>query len=167
MKLHPEKSANLLKDGDFEIKKTRFPYYAGAWGLWGSEGYKVKRAELDQKVFMTGRSSLHLTNKLNARISAGQKFKGIKPNTRYRLSYFLKTAGLTGRTGAGAYLSLGRKEMALPTNRVIGDTNWHRQTFEFTAPSYVTPETPCVLGLWIWHAEGEAWYDNVSLCEIK
>lgn len=167
MKLVPAKSADLLKDGDFEAMKTRFPYYAGAWALWGSEGYKVKRAELDPKVFMTGKTSLHLINKHNERISAGQRFKGIKPNTKYRLSYFLKTAGLTGRTGAGAYLSMGKKQMAFPTNRITGDTNWHKQTFEFTAPSYVTPETVCIVSLWIWHAEGEAWFDNVSLCEIK
>ena len=167
MKTAPEKSANLLKDGDFEMDKIRLPYHAGAWGLWGSEGYKVKRIEVDRKVFMTGRASLHLTNPLGQRISAGQKFKGVKPKTRYRLSFFMRTKGVTGKTGAGAYLSLGKWQFACPTVRVSGDTNWHRRSFEFVTPDYITPETQCVVGLWIWYAAGEAWYDDVSISEIK
>lgn len=167
MKLGAQKTENLLKDGGFEVEKIRLPYYVGKWGLWGSEGYKVKRINVDQKVFMTGTASLHLTNKLKQRISAGQKFKGMKPDTRYRLSFFMRTRNLTGPLGAGGYLSMGKKQFACPVVRVSGTTDWHKRTFEFKTPSYVTPETECVLGLWIWSAAGEAWYDEVSLTEIK
>jgi hypothetical protein len=167
MKFGNEEKKNLLKDGNFETAKTRFPYYAGAWGMWSSEGYKVKRAELDNKVFMSGKSSLHLMNKLNQRISAGQKFKGMKPNTRYRLSFFLKTRGLTGKLGAGAYISMGKKQLACPTVRISGDTSWHRRTFDLMTPDYITPDTECILGLWIWSAAGDAWYDDVSIVEVK
>ena len=116
---------------------------------------------------MTGSASLHLTNKLNQRVSAGQKFKGMKPDTRYRLSFFMRTRNLTGPVGAGGYLSMGKKQFACPTVRVTGNTDWHKRTFEFKTPSYVTPETDCVVGLWIWSSAGEAWYDEVSLTEIK
>lgn len=167
MKLGTQKTENLLKDGSFEVEKIRLPYYVGKWGLWGSEGYKVKRVDVDKKVFMTGTASLHLTNKLKQRISAGQKFKGMKPDTRYRLSFFMRTRNLTGPLGAGGYFSMGKKQFACPTIRVSGNTDWHKRTFEFKTPSYITPETDCVLGLWIWSAAGEAWYDEVSLTEIK
>ena len=116
---------------------------------------------------MDGEASLHLINTLNQRVSAGQKFKGMKPNTRYRLSFFLRTRGLKGKLGAGAYLSLGRHHIPCPQIRVSGDTDWHKRTFEFVTPSFITPDTPCVIGLWIWSAEGEAWYDDVVISEIK
>ena len=167
MKLGAQKKENLLVDGGFEVEKVRLPYYVGKWGLWGSEGYKVKRIEVDKKVFMTGTASLHLTNKLNQRVSAGQKFKGMKPDTRYRLSFFMRTRNLTGPVGAGGYMSIGKKQFACPAVRVTGNTDWHKRTFEFKTPSFVTPETNCVVGLWIWSAAGEAWYDEVSLTEIK
>ncbi len=167
MKFGAAAEKNLLKDGDFEIQKSRFPYYAGAWGMWSSEGYKVKRAELDKKVFMTGTASLHLMNTMNQRVSAGQKFKGMKPNTRYRLSFFLRTRNISGKLGAGAYLTLGKFQKACPNIRISGNTDWHRRTFEIKTPDYITPETPCVVGLWIWNAAGEAWYDDVSITEIK
>ena len=116
---------------------------------------------------MTGKASLHLMNNLNQRISAGQKFKGMKPNTRYKVSFFLKTEKLKGKNGAGAYLSMGRTQMALPSIRVTGTTAWHRRSFEVKTPSHITPETQCIFGIWIWNAEGEAWYDDVKITEIK
>ena len=165
MKLGKKTSENLLLDGDFEVEKPRIPYHVGKWGMWSSSGYKSNFCALDKKVFMTGTSSLRLTNVLNQRASAGQRFKGMKPNTRYRVSFFLKTRNLTGKTGAGAYLSMGPTQMPLPNIRITGTTDWYKRTFEIKTPAHVTPETQCVLGLWIWNAAGTAWYDDVSITE--
>lgn len=167
MKLGKENNANLLLDGDFEVEKTRIPYYVGKWGMWSSAGYKSNFCALDKKVFMTGTASLRLNNALNQRASAGQRFKGMKPNTKYRVSFFLKTQNLTGKTGAGAYLTMGQTHMPLPNIRITGTTDWHKRSFEIKTPAHVTPETQCVLGLWIWNAAGTAWYDDVSITEIK
>ncbi len=163
----PAEKGNVIKDGDFQITKIRLPYYAGEWKFWSSQGYKVKPEELDNKVFLTGTSSLHLMNPEGARVSAGQVIKGMKPGTRYRLSYFLRTKDLKGRTGAGAYLSLGKKQFAFPNIRITGTTSWHKRTFDFETPKDLTPKDKCILGLWIWHAGGDAWYDHVSIVEVK
>ena len=158
---------NFLKDGDFQIEKPRLPYSLGAWGLWGNEGYKVKRFELDNRIFLTGTASIRLMNPAGQRVSAGQRFTGLEAGKKYRLSYFLRTKDLKGKNGAGAYLSIGTRQMACPNIRVTGTTSWHRRTFDFTAGKDVKPDTKCVIGLWIWTAVGEAWYDNVSICEVK
>ena len=167
MKFGAPANRNLLKDGDFEVTKIRLPYYVGAWGLWSSEGYKVKRAEVDKKVFMTGNASLHLMNKMDKRVSAGQKFKGMKPNTLYRFSFLMKTKGITGRIGAGAYLTIGKKHYACPNVRVVGDTSWHRRSFDIRTTEDITPDTQGIVGLWIWSAQGDVWYDDVSIREVK
>ena len=64
-------------------------------------------------------------------------------------------------------MSLGKKQFACPNIRILGTTGWHKRTFEFETPKDLTADTKCILGLWIWHAGGEAWYDHVSICEVK
>lgn len=165
----PDKQ-NLLKDGDFDSGKVWLPAIVGAWHVWSSDSKgltAVKDSVLDKKVFMNGTRALCLTNTAKHNIAAGQQFKGVKPNTRYRLSFFLRTRGLKNHGGAGAFLNLGKRQFAYPGIRVTGDTDWHQRIFEFKTASDMTPETECRIGLWIWNAEGKAWYDNVSITEIK
>ena len=168
MNLGKPRNVNLLKDGGFDNVKTRLPYYVGKWGCWSPMGYKDKSwVKVDNKVFINGTASLHFINKNGQRVSAGQTFYGLKPNTKYRLSYFIKTKNISGKDGAGAYLTVGKKHMACPITRVSGTTGWHRRSFDFTTAKNVTPQTKCIIGIWIWFAGGEAWYDDVSITEVK
>ena len=166
-------SKNLIKDGDFDTGKVWLPNTVGAWYVWSSnqkELVKIKNSVLDNKIFMNGTRGLCITNWDKHNIAAGQKFKGMKPNTRYRLSFFLRTDisdKAAAGTGAGAFLNIGASQFAFPDIRITGKTDWHQQSFEFKTPANITPQTECNIGLWIWKAEGRAWYDNVSLVEIK
>ena len=100
-------------------------------------------------------------------MSAGFKLPGMKPSTRYRLSYFLRTEKLTGRGGAGAFIYFNKTEgRAFPRIRVTGTTPWHRESFEFVTPAATGGGRSPVLGLWIWNADGEAWFDNVEIAEL-
>ena len=100
-------------------------------------------------------------------MSAGFKLPAMKPSTRYRLSYFLKTEKLTGRSGAGAFIYFNKSAgSGFPRVQVRGTTPWHRESFEFVTPAKTGEGRPPVLGLWIWNAEGEAWFDNVEIVEL-
>ncbi|MBR6373613.1 MAG: DUF4838 domain-containing protein [Victivallales bacterium] len=168
MNLKPVNSSNLLKDADFDSGRLWLPTHVGEWLVWSSDYSSLKESNvLDDKVFMTGNRALHLTNKKGQNIAASQKLQGLKPNSKYKLSYFLRTRGLAQGLGAGAFLKLGAKQFAFPNVRITGDADWHQRTFDFTTPAELPSETECILSLWIWTAEGQAWFDNVSVTEMK
>ena len=170
MKTGAPDNKNLLKDGGFDTGNVWLPNTVGAWYVWSSnqkELVKIKNTVRDRYIFMNGTASLRLTNWNKHNIAAGQKFKGLKPNTRYRLSFFLRTRDLKGAGGAGAYLTIGGRNFSFPGIRITGDSDWHQRNFDFKTASDVTPATECQLGLWIWNCAGQAWYDKVSITEIK
>ena len=89
------KPANIVPNGNFEEidPKTK---RAKGWGYWTKKGLKYT---LDKSTFISGGHSLRMeidgTGKGNA--NAGCRMPGLKPNTRYRISYYLKTKDLVGR----------------------------------------------------------------------
>jgi len=167
----------IIRDGAFEVNmpdngKNHRYVTAGKWGI----GYKDKvgegqRFELDSTTFIKGGKSLHFVNKAGKCISAGQCGLNLKPNTKYRLSYYLRTKNLIGtkKGGAGAFIYFTRTlGCSFPYVKLTGTNPWHRLTFEFTTPAelIVTKQIP-VIGLWIWDNEGEAWFDDVRIEEIQ
>ena len=138
-------------------------------GLWMSGGKKGgQMAKLDKNVFMSAGQSLYYKNVKNARISCGFYLPGMKSNTRYRLSYYLKTNDLKGRGGAGAFIYFNKTNgRGYPQIQELGTTPWHRLSFEFKTPADTGKGRVPILGLWIWNAEGEAYFDNVCIEEIK
>ena len=157
--LAPEKVKYLLK-ADFADGKL-----PGCWRSGGAKGGQEYGP--DTRIFISGGRSLHYRNVKDMRMSAGFKLPAMKPSTRYRLSYFLKTEKLTGRGGAGAFIYFNKTVgTAFPRIQVTGTTPWHRESFEFVTPAKTGDGRPPVLGLWIWNAGGEAWFDNVEIVEL-
>lgn len=107
----------------------------------------------------------------------------LKPNTKYRLSYFVRTEKLvspTGRSGGfgacmeveqygdkefgGAYSALRKPEQAYWK----GDQDWVHQKLEFTTDDKVGKgKYKAMLWLRIFRASGTAWFDGVRLEEVK
>ena len=157
--LAPEKVKYLLK-ADFADGKL-----PSCWRSGGAEGGQEYGP--DTRIFISGGRSLHYKNVEGQRMSAGFKLPAMKPSTRYRLSYFLKTEKLTGRSGAGAFIYFNKSEgRGFPRIQVTGTTPWHRESFEFVTPAKTGEGRPAVLGLWIWNAGGEAWFDDVEIVEL-
>lgn len=157
----PEK---LIPFGDFAVDSSR----EGWRGCWPDGGRKGRqKAEFDERVFISGGRSLYYKNIAGGRISGGFDIKDMKPGRKYRLSYYIKTANLSGKDGAGAYMSFTRGVgSGFPYVRICGTNPWHRLSFEFTAPTETGRDALPILGLWIWFAEGEAWFDNIELTEL-
>ena len=164
----PEK---LIPNGDFSKMTTALKNYQEWKRPWPKNGQEAK---LDNRVFISGGQSLYYRNVKGKILNAGFKLPEIKPKTRYRLSYYVRTRNLNGKGGAGATISFlgGKGTRDLPRAKVNGTRPWHRLTFEFTSPdeidmSQIDKKGLPSIGLWVWFAEGEVWFDKVELTELK
>ncbi|NLZ63268.1 MAG: DUF4838 domain-containing protein [Lentisphaerae bacterium] len=165
---------NLLKDWNFAGVSQKGGQF-GAWHAWRSgKAEDGQEASLDEKVFISGGKSLHFRNRDGFRINAGQRFTGLEPSSTYRLSYFFRSRNLSGTAtsnlGAGAYFSLGGQPamaMAIPGQHILGSHDWVRIVQEIKTNDSITPDTEAIIGLWIWNAAGEAWFDHVILEKIQ
>ena len=132
---------------------------------WPRNGQVCK---LDDRIFISGGVSLYYKNIPGKNINAGFKVPQLKPNTRYRLSYYIKTQDIKGKSGAGVYVSFGDgRGASFPQVKLKGTHPWHRLSFTFTTPAS-TGQGKLIpsVGTWIWFAEGEVWFDNVELIEL-
>ena len=160
---------NLLRNGDFQTISGN-PLRAEAWSLWRQDKQSRDKVEPDGKIFITSGRSLHLINHSGKNMNVVQWVDGIKPNTKYKVSFYLKTKNLrpagTNVSGAGIYVSdTGGKLLGRGYGRHTDDNPWFRESVEFTAPADISGKI--AVGLWIWDATGEAWFDHVRLEEIK
>lgn len=157
----PEK---LIPFGDFSEISPK----TGWRGFWRDKGENGgQEAGFDDRVFISGGRSIHYKNVAGGRVSGGFLVPDMKPGKKYRLSYYVKTQNIRGKDGAGAFLYFNKsKGKGFPAVRLSGTQPWHRLTFEFTAPEDTGEGREPILGLWIWFAEGEAWFDCVELIEL-
>ena len=160
------KPANIVPNGNFEQVDPKSKK-AVNWSYWPKKGIKIS---LDTRTFISGGHSLRmeLDGTVKGNTSAGCRMPGLKPNTKYRISYYLKTKDLVGKVGAGAWIyfhhSVG---MPLPRNRILGTNPWHRVCVEFKTPANTGKDYVPPLGLWIWNAKGTAWFDEIRIDEVK
>jgi putative membrane-bound dehydrogenase-like protein len=91
----------------------------------------------------------------------------VQPRTRYRLSAWIRTEGLASlRNGMGALLNVHTMGQTV-TAAVRGDSDWQRVEVEFeTGAGQRSVSINCLFGGWGW-ASGTAYYDDLSLTEIR
>lgn len=161
----PEK---LIPNGDFSRMQTVLKNYQEWIRPWPKDG---QIARFDNRIFISGGKSLYYKNVSGKLLNAGFKLPGIKPNTRYRLSFYIRTEGVKGTrkdSGTGSYLYFpgGKGSRGFPSPRLVGTHPWHRLAFIFTTPDRIDEKGVPSIGLWFWFAEGEVWFDKVELTEL-
>ena len=142
---------------------TKLPYW------WGTKR-KQQVVKFDEKVFVSGGRSVYMKNVKDGKMGMVLKIPALKPSKKYRLSYFLKTRNIDGPRGAGAFIGFNKigKYIELPSPNIIGTNSWHRQNFEFKTPADTGEGHPCrSISFWIWSSQGEAWFDEIRLEEVK
>ena len=157
--------ASFIDNGSFEKINPK----NGKALNWTWSSKKDSVIALDEKCFVSGGRSLRIQNQGLLNNLASCRIPAMKPNRKYRLSFFLKTEKLTGSLGAGAWIYFAKGSgLALPRVRISGDNPWHRLTFDFTSPAD-TGEKGFIptLGLWVWKAQGTAWFDQITLQEVE
>ena len=134
MVLEAKENTNLIQESDFRVERKNLHEAGSFWKIWGS---KIKtneqRFEFDKTVFINGGQSFYIINPRGGVGNGSQYLEKLKPDTRYRLSFFLKTK-LTPPGGAGAYIVFGAGSAAqcpFPRTSVSGVNPWHRLSFEF------------------------------------
>ena len=161
----PEK---LIPNGDFSRMQTALKHYQEWIRPWPKDG---QIAKLDNRIFISGGQSLYYKNVSGKLLNAGFKLPGLKPKTKYRLSFYVRTQGVKGTrkdSGTGLYLYYpgGKGSRGFPSPRLVGTHPWHRLAFIFTTPEKIDTKGIPSIGLWCWFAEGEVWFDKVELDEL-
>ena len=165
-----ERPANksIIRNGDFNVT-VRGKRFAGAW-------YTNKKFLLDEQVFRSAGKSVRLESLPGSElvrqfIPAGV----IKPNARYRFSYFVKLEDVKGKPGKAAAgfttqirFGGGGQSWFRPTKQSFqGTLNWQRLEYEFKAPADPCSKGKAYIEFRISeNATGKAWVDNVEIVEI-
>ena len=169
------KTVSVIPGGDFTeaIASKRFlgVYRPHRW-------YSTKLLKQDKNIFRTAGVSLRLDKD-----TEGVNFFDIrpfmKPDTRYRLTFYIKTQDVVSlfTWGGGVYFLLDcgmkpRKTIIYPPNngKFVGTMPWTRQSFEFTTPKEFGKEGRPYFSFSRHNnyndPKGIAWIDQVEICEI-
>ena len=159
---------NLLKNSGFS-GKPRDRYTFMGWKVWWLTKVKDggQKVELDRKYFITAGQSLHLVNTPGNALGLVQRTNDLKPNTRYQLSFYIRTKDVEPRRESlfsGLYVTK-KRNVHLPSNYISGTHDWIRMQFEFTTPSKDKLNSEAPFGITL-KSPGEVWVDEIRLVEV-
>ena len=175
LEFDPPAQVSVLPGGDFTepiygkrfLGRHKIPH-------WYNMRFLVK----DTKIFRTGGVSLRMDD-----ATEGFSFYDVrpfmKPDTRYRLTFYIKTQDIQSlfTWGGGVYCQIDcgmkpRKTINFPANngKFLGTMPWTRQSFEFTTPKeFGRDGRPYLSFSRISRFNGKkgiAWIDNVEIFEL-
>ena len=181
---HPD-VRNVVANGDFSVGRTAGRCFGRMEGkaLAGWYGYAdAKVSDLDTKTFRSAPASLRLaqtstdTSKyictgISQYLAAGDR--KLKPNTRYRLSFYMKLQDVAPlKRGGGVNARVwDDKNVWFPDAKdggaLAGTTGWIAQSYEFTSGPETNARGNSYLSIDIRQATGTVWIDDVRLDELK
>lgn len=161
----PEK--NLYTDGDFQytgIKGVR----KSSWINWGPMPAR------DEKVFRTAGVSIRLegNSKRNAIL---HRVEFLKPNTTYRMSFFIRQENVKllpgkGPQGGGFYIRIDDGNGVVryfPGHSFFGSIPWTRWEYTFkTGPKKIGTTNKAYHHYILRNASGKVWLDHMELVEL-
>ncbi len=90
----------------------------------------------------------------------------VRPQTRYRLSGWVKTKDLAAGSGKGALFNIHELQAEGLPRPVTGTSDWKRLEIEFSSGALSHVTVNCLYGGW-GRSKGEAWWDEVELVEVS
>ena len=168
----PDKS--ILINGDFSMLPTRSPRHFGIWkgsqwsgGWFGEIPSAENKCALDSTVCVSTLYSMMLqTDKSN---SVTQYLPALKPDTKYRLSFYVKLRDVKPvKAGGGVCANIwdDANRWFPAHNWLTGTMDWTFQSYEFKTGKGTNQKVKSSLSLRILNAGGTAWFDDVRLEEI-
>ena len=156
----PPSTANLISNGSFEQLQN------GAPAGWKQATYAGQSEfVVDSTVAHSGKHSLKIISKAGSDASWALNLP-VKPNTRYRLSAWIRTKGFQKNTGLGALLNLHQLQKSGKTSAVERDADWTRVNSEFESGSNQQLTLNLLFGGW-GQSKGEAWWDDIEVVELS
>ena len=163
---------NLIKDYDFStFISTRgtkpSPWYCNK-NLWNTPCIA-----LDEEFSVSGSKSLRLTQTKTAGkyVSVMQSLPTLKPNTRYRISFYLKTKDIQvyAKTGGAGVGIRDNGNHWFPYNRIRGTNDWHYLSFDYTTSEHAnSPKNHVAIQCALVSVQpgGIAWFDSIRVEEL-
>ena len=161
-------SENLLINGSFQ-KGTQ------KWEMTTHEPSANPSMFVDKKVLFHDKATLRVINLALTDTHISQTVK-VKPNTRYRMSGFIKVEGITdakGRsaTGPGAKMDGGAciyiEGRGRKKSRQVNDETWTEVAEEYTTTDETELVFECRLGYFGGTVSGKAWFAELALTEVN
>lgn len=153
------KSISIVDNGGFEEingDKAR---------NWSTHKKLRNYVSVDDETFQGGGHSLRITAPPEGDIFVTQRLPTMKPNTKYLLTYFIKTKDVNplkdGKGGACVNVYTD-ENIFLPMNKYQGTTPWTKQGFAIETNDKLTGK---YIRLRILGASGTVWFDDVRLRE--
>ena len=178
------KDNSIINNGAFSSKPGKRSL--GKWLAPSSKYLKPGQSwSLDKTTYRVGGQCLRMTNKTagkKTRIFFTQILPGLKPNTKYRLSFFIKTkdiapTGKKGRGGAVVNIMDDQNRWYPTRNWYKGTTPWKKQGFEFTTGPYTNDfsksgvrkgkKNRSYMRVCLSFCTGTVWFDDLKLQEVK
>ena len=149
-----ETESNLLQNANFEKG-------ADGWELnaFGKKGTMA----IDQDELRDGKPTLRITS-VDDLTFVYQTVK-VKPNTRYRLSGYLKTKDVRDLKGRknGAMLLVG---MSNGSGGIRGTTGWRKVSMDLNSQDKTEIRVGGAVGYYASPVAGTAWFSDLSLVEL-
>jgi hypothetical protein len=164
-----EDDGNIIENSNFtEPPKDRF---FGGWFAQKKEDIKAGGSwAIVSDTFTKGGKSLMLRSMEKGNVCITQYLPGIKPDTEYMLTFFLKTDNVVplGATVSGICVNIwDDSNRWFPVNFYTGSMPWTKQGFRFKSSPETNKKTKSYLRLRIMNASGTVWFDDVRLREIS
>ena len=176
---------NVAANFDFSVGRIGASHAFGKMsgkemvGWYGSRN--PSETDLDTKVFRSAPSSMRITQRnqdLSKNTISGitqyitDGARRLKPNTRYRYSFFPKLEGVTPLKRGGGVIARvwDDRNLWFPSatdgGPLTGTTDWIAQSYEFTSGPKTNDGCKSYMGFEIRQATGTVWVDDVRLEEL-
>ena len=156
------RNKNLFRNGDFRLPVTK-----GKIPFWNAS--KTGIFELETRNTRSNSPALKCAVSGPGRFYCAQQIIGMKPDTRYRFSFFVRPENLkrikAGRGGAYATLYYG-KQIMVPKTPLDGNSDWIKVVQEFTTGSNFNA-AKCSVTFGVYDVTGKVFFDSVKLEEIS
>ena len=168
LNMYPQASRkNLLENASFENDSLK-GRYIGKW--YGPNQKLVKQNySIDSQEKIAGSKSLKLVSNGSGRVVISQSI-GLKPDCEYILVYYVKLKDVKpiGKyPGVCANIWDGKNHW-FPKQWLLGTMPWTKQVFKFkTSSSKAGKKYSGTFRLFLSHATGTAWFDNIQLYELN
>ena len=158
-----EKGPNLLQNASFESHNDHLPTN---WKIrtYSGNGTDVQHSIEQRNIHIkTGKASLKIQSESGHDTSLFTTVK-LNSGSTYAMSAWIKTQGVKG--GHGALLNIHELQHNGKSSAVKGDNDWKKVELVFESNQSGSFTLNCLFGGW-GKAKGTAWFDDISLNEVK
>ncbi len=161
-------SRSILANGSFEAPAKPHNFF----GVWRSNWNMPDgcAASQDNTTFISGGQSLKMSSSKGISFQTGQSLPEMKPNTRYRLTYYVRTENVVPlKNNGGVCVNIwDDKNLFFPAIPITGTRPWFSESFEFTSGLKTNlPPHKSYIMLWLHDATGSVWFDQLTLEEAR